>query len=189
MELEGEMSNPFSSMKLRVVSYPDPILSEVLPDEIPEPGAEARRIGKKMLKLMKRHTGIGLSANQVGLRKRIIVIGCSREWSTFGKFICLRPEIIETSNETEVEEEGCVSIRIDGTDVAGPVERYKWCLVRYLDEFGEMKEHRVDGFLARVFQHEIDHLNGIQIIDRWDEETMEANQEKLQTLRDLGANG
>lgn len=109
-------------------------------------------------------TLVGLAAPQIGVSKRVVIIGMnavgSGEQPELNEFI--NPEIIEISDETDEGREGCFST----SRVCGIVERAKKVRVRAYDRRGELFEHEFEGFPARVAQHEIDHLNGIRFPDR-----------------------
>ena len=105
--------------------------------------------------------GIGLAAPQIGISQRIIVIDISvgRDPDQFIPFI--NPKIIEARGSA-VEEEGCLSL----PSFAEPVKRAEWVKVVGLTPSGEERLIEADGVLARAFQHELDHLNGMLFIDR-----------------------
>jgi len=106
---------------------------------------------KNMADTMYEYKGAGLAAPQIGISKRVVVIDIGE-----GLIEMINPEIIEVSEETEVDAEGCLSI----PGVRAEVERCKKVTVRFLNSDGEEVEITGEGFLARAFQHEIDHLNG-----------------------------
>jgi peptide deformylase len=112
---------------------------------------------KDMEKAMKEEKGVGLAAPQVGVNKRIIIVFMD------GKSVIpmINPEIIDYSKETEFGEEGCLSL----PGKWGQVERYRQILVQYKDEKGDKRVLRLEGFNARIVQHEIDHLDGILFTD------------------------
>jgi peptide deformylase len=122
---------------------------------------------KNMFQTMRNANGIGLAANQVGADKSIIVIDVSvvEEYEHIKPMVFINPEIIYKSEETIVIEEGCLSI----PDIRCEIERPKDIILKYLDT--EMKEHKLEasGLLARVTQHEFDHLNGILFTDLIDQ--------------------
>lgn len=109
-------------------------------------------------------TLVGLAAPQIGISKRMVIIGMNAvgggEQPELKEFI--NPEIIESSGELEEGREGCFSTG----RVCGIVERAKKVKVRAYDRKGGLFEHEFEGFPARVAQHEIDHLNGIRFPDR-----------------------
>ncbi len=109
-------------------------------------------------------TLVGLAAPQIGISKRVVIIGMNAvgggEQPELKEFI--NPEIIEISDELEEGREGCFST----SRVCGIVERAKKVKVQAYDRQGKLFEHEFEGFPARVAQHEIDHLNGIRFPDR-----------------------
>lgn len=111
--------------------------------------------------------GVGLSANQVGETAAISVVAIkptpARPQLTPFQGVYINPEIIETFGAKEPMWEGCLSTAIDenGEAAMAPVPRYKKVKVNYFDRTGQRYEEVVEGFLAHVLQHEIDHLNGI----------------------------
>lgn len=126
------------------------------------PDAGLAQLAADMLETMHNANGIGLAANQVGLLQRIIVVDISgtEETPTTPPLAMINPEII-SSDGAVVMEEGCLSI----PDVRDEVERPEQITVRFRDlEFRE-QERTADGILARVIQHEIDHLDGVLFID------------------------
>ncbi len=100
--------------------------------------------------------GVGLAAPQVGVLRRVIVIDIG-----LGPMKIINPEIIESSGEI-VDVEGCLSV----PNFTGTVERPETIKVKYLDENGDERLIEANGFLARVFCHEIDHLNGVLYTDK-----------------------
>lgn len=108
------------------------------------------------------HKGLGLAAPQVGKAYRAIVIDRTAIDGSGGLLYLLNPEIIEYSEETDVREESCLSI--PGLTVAVP--RSVKITVRYKDRKGLYKRLEAEDLLARVIQHEVDHLNGILISDK-----------------------
>ena len=102
--------------------------------------------------------GVGLAANQVGILKRIVVIDTTGE----DPYVLINPEILEKSDETNVDTEGCLSI----PGYYGKVERASKIKVRSLTRHGKTVIYEPEGFLARIFQHEIDHLYGHLFIEK-----------------------
>lgn len=102
--------------------------------------------------------GVGLAANQIGDTRRVCVINYPQENGPYG---LINPEIVSSAKGTSVLEEGCLSV--PGTHVR--VARPKKVVVRALDESGKPVDIRATDFLAKVLQHEIDHLNGKLITD------------------------
>jgi len=118
---------------------------------------------KNMFQTMRNANGIGLAANQVGVDKSIIVIDVSvvEEYKDIKPIVFINPDIIFRSEEKIIMEEGCLSI----PDIRCEIERPKEIVIAYRDT--EMKEHKLEAsaLLARVIQHEFDHLNGILFTD------------------------
>lgn len=127
---------------------------------------------KKMKTAMVKANGIGLSANQIGLNLKVFVAqiteidkrGNKRILAPEEKksHIIFNPEIIKFSKQMEIMEEGCLSV----PGVYGEVERPKNITVKGQNRYGKPIKIETGGLLARVFQHETDHLNGILFIDK-----------------------
>jgi peptide deformylase len=114
---------------------------------------------------MREHEGVGLAANQVGRLKRILVAATEEE-----EYVVVNPLIEEVAETTEMVVEGCLSI--PGIQVE--VERPTGVTVSGQDATGAPLRIEASGLLARIFQHEIDHLNGVLILDRTDRESRKA---------------
>lgn len=112
-----------------------------------------------MLETMYKAPGIGLAAPQIGLLERVIVVDVSENRSD--ALAMVNPELIWTSDEQAITQEGCLSI----PEIYAEVTRPKMVRVRYVDRGGEVREMDADGLLATCIQHEIDHLNGVLFID------------------------
>lgn len=126
---------------------------------------EVRELIRDMIETMDAANGVGLAAVQVGEPVQVIVIETPEEDDdpTSGKlYVVINPEIVKTGRETEVGTEGCLSV----PGFAGEVERATEVVVRGLDRHGKPFRFRPRGYLARVFQHEIDHCNGVLYTDR-----------------------
>src|SRR5690606_11475229 len=101
------------------------------------------------------------AAIQVGVARRMLVLDVSRDDEDKTPLVFINPEIVASSDERSVYEEGCLSI----PDYYAEVERPAKITVRYVDRDGKQQEKEVDGLLATCVQHEIDHLNGVLFID------------------------
>lgn len=126
---------------------------------------ELRELIKKMRVIMKTAPGIGLAANQVGVLKRIFVaqVPKSRESTSDEKFyVIINPKIIKSSDKKVKIEEGCLSV----PEKYGLVERSERVILEGYNLTGKKIKIKAWGFLARVFQHEVDHLDGKLFIDR-----------------------
>ena len=120
-----------------------------------------------MIKIMRENKGVGIAAPQVGISERIVVIEINKnerypDAPSFPLTVMINPEVKYLTNEVEEGHEGCLSV----PGIRGIVPRYKRVSVKYLDEFGSPKEDTLEGFPAKVVQHEVDHLEGIVFIER-----------------------
>ncbi|MGC9349356.1 MAG: peptide deformylase [Anaerolineae bacterium] len=151
----------------KIIELGDPRLRE-RSREIKDITPEVRQLIDDMVETMRENNGVGLAAVQVGEMYRVIVIEMpenpeDEDDPYSGElFLVVNPEIIKESRETEVGIEGCLSI----PGYVGEVERATEVLVRGRDIRGKRFRLRPRGYLARVFQHEIDHLEGTLYIDR-----------------------
>lgn len=105
--------------------------------------------------------GVGLAAIQIGVPQRVVTIDATREEEEKKPIALINPELLWTSDEMGVLEEGCLSI----PEYLDEVERPARIKARFLNLEGQTVEVEADGLFARVFQHELDHLNGILFID------------------------
>lgn len=120
-----------------------------------------QQLADQMLKFMVSQNGIGLAAPQIGIARRVFVM------SVHGRDrVCFNPEIIESSDVLTEFEEGCLSFPGDQCIIKRP----DTIIVRYQDAEGIWTETNLVGLEARCFQHELDHLNGITMHDRYDEQ-------------------
>ncbi|MBI4783710.1 MAG: peptide deformylase [Oscillatoriophycideae cyanobacterium NC_groundwater_1537_Pr4_S-0.65um_50_18] len=133
---------------------------------------EIRLLAKQMLQTMYSEDGIGLAAPQVGVNKQILVVDCEPDDPTHLPLILINPVITRSSQQTCVAQEGCLSIPKVYLDVARPEE----IDVSYKDEHGRPQKLTAKDLLARVIQHEMDHLNGVMFVDRVDN-SLARNQE------------
>jgi peptide deformylase len=134
-----------------------PMLKVQIPEykfDLPNPLMEM--LVKRLKMTMKLYGGIGLSANQCGVFERVFVIGTDHF-----QIACINPRIIGQAPSTIKAEEGCLSF--PGLHVK--LDRPDWVEVEFTNEMGELKQMRLDGITARCFQHELDHMNGIRMID------------------------
>lgn len=138
-----------------VCKYPDPVLREPT-EEVAVFDDELKKLVGDMWDTMYAADGIGLAAPQVGVSRKVIVIDYKDE-----KFVLINPEITERADITVVEE-GCLSF----PGIYEKVEAPEHIRARWTDENGEKHERVIEGFLACVFSHEADHLNGRLLIDR-----------------------
>jgi peptide deformylase len=139
------------------------------------------RLADDMIETMHVSNGVGLAAPQVGVNKRLIVVEMpdDEDYPHPGeRWAICNPEIVKASRETEVGQEGCLSV----AGYVGLVERAKSVVVRGQDLDGRQVRVKATDFLARAFQHEIDHLNGVLYVDIAQEGSVMTIQEHEQML-------
>lgn len=137
----------------------DPVLRGKA-EAVPGVDEDVRRLITDMFETMRAADGVGLAAPQLGISSRIIVVAPHER--DVRPFALINPEIDELGEELARGEEGCLSI----PGLQEIVERPSHVVVRGLDQDGQPRRIDADGLLARVLQHEIDHLDGILFIDR-----------------------
>jgi len=140
--------------KYELKFYPDPVLRKIS-SPVGKVDNTIRHLIKKMSKIMYSRKGIGLAAPQVGTLDRVIIADIDE-----GLISMINPEILTGFGEDYLEE-GCLSL----PETTVNVKRQQFVFVRYLDKNEKEKETEIVGLTARVVQHEIDHLNGVLIID------------------------
>lgn len=120
--------------------------------------------------LLKKKYGVGIAAPQVGVDVALSVIGIkptpNRPNLTPFKAVIINPEIIETYGNKKRMWEGCISCGMGSNTLFAQVPRYRKIKLRWLDEMNVEREKVLDGFIAHVVQHEVDHLNGVLFVDR-----------------------
>lgn len=143
-----------------LVILPDPILRRK--SEPVESVTDAiRDLARDMLDTMYDAPGVGLAAIQIGIAKRVVTIDTNKDEEARDPTVYIDPEIVWSSQERRVYDEGCLSI----PEFYGEVERPDRVRVRYMNLDGQIVEREADGLLATCLQHEIDHLNGVLFID------------------------
>jgi peptide deformylase len=142
---------------MRILVHPDPALKQAACKVDPVSDADLPRLVAKMAEAMYEAPGVGLAAPQVGVCKRVIVLDIDDELLA----LC-NPVVVESSDETEIVDEGCLSL----PELSVPVERPSTVVCVALDLEGREVRIEAEELLARVLQHEIDHLDGILMIDR-----------------------
>ncbi|MER8612973.1 peptide deformylase [Mesorhizobium sp. M0435] len=143
-----------------LIILPDPVLRQVS-KPLERVDGDLRKLAGDMLDTMYDAPGIGLAAIQVGEPLRMLVIDLAKEDETPAPHVFINPEILESSDQRSVYEEGCLSI----PDYYAEVERPAAVRVKYLDRDGKLQEIEAEGLMATCLQHEIDHLNGVLFID------------------------
>jgi peptide deformylase len=165
---------------LPIKLYGEPVLREKARELTQgDVDADFRTFVRDMGETMYENAGVGLAANQVGDLRRVFVVDVAqvdgngkrgrrrKDPSRRELLVFLNPEVVESSPEDEAYNEGCLSI----PEVEADVYRSSRVRVRYRTLDWQQKEQWMDGLLARVFQHELDHLNGVLFIDHLPEDT------------------
>lgn len=150
-------------MALEIKIYPDPILSK-RSEKVRSVTPEIRELISQMKETMHSPPSLeegtvaaGLAANQVGVSQRVIVVNLKKELRGF-----VNPEIVQKSSQKSANKEGCLSLPKIWLEIKRPA----WVKIKSLDEDGRFIEFKAEGFLATVFQHEIDHLDGKLFFER-----------------------
>ena len=143
-----------------ILTVPDPVLKQVS-KRIDAVTDETRVLMDDMLETMYAAPGIGLAAIQVGVPQRVIVMDLAKEGDPPEPRYFVNPEILETVEETQTYEEGCLSV----PDFFDEVERPRRVRLRYLNYKGDLIEEWAEGMYAVCIQHEMDHLQGTLFID------------------------
>ena len=169
-------------MILPIYLYGQPVLKKVAEDITPD-YPELNALVENMFETMHQAEGIGLAAPQIGLAIRLVVIDLdvlSEDFPEFKDFrrVYINAHIVETSEEKEAMEEGCLSL----PGIHEKVTRPSRIRVQYLDENFIEHDEWVEGYLARVMQHEFDHLEGKVFSDRLSPLRRQMNKTRLSNL-------
>ena len=168
-EAEAEARRRFALAQIR--QYGDPAL-RLKAREVEEFDDDLRRLVERMTELMHDAQGVGLAATQVGVLRRLFVFEPDED----GPRAIVNPVVVERGEESASDEEGCLSLQ----GVRVPVERPTRVVLEGKDPNGDDVRFELDEYGSRVVQHELDHLDGVLIIDRTDDEH---RKEALATLR------
>lgn len=144
----------------QIRQYPDPVL-RMRANEVEDFDDSVSSLVERMTALMQEARGVGLAAPQVGVLRRVLVYQTSDEDPVVA---LVNPTVVSTSEEREAAEEGCLSL--GAATVVVPVERSTSLTVLGTDPAGEPVTVEAEGLEARVIQHELDHLDGVLIVDR-----------------------
>lgn len=166
---------PSAPDRLKIVSYPDPVL-RAKAKPITRVDDEVRRVAERMIELMREAPGVGLAAPQVGLSWRLFVASPTSKPDDERVFI--NPVLSEASRDSDDYDEGCLSL----PQITGHIRRPKGITIEALDLDGKPFRLTSNDFAARVWQHEYDHLDGVLIIDRMTTIDRMANQRFLKDL-------
>jgi len=170
---EEERRAHHAAALMLVRQYPDPVL-RIAADPVGDVDGDVKRLVERMSEVMRQAHGVGLAAPQLGILRRILVYRVSSDGEIHS---LINPELRERSEETESDTEGCLSLL--GGELQVPVERHVRIVVVAVDADGNEVEIDAEGLEARVIQHEIDHLDGVLIVDR------AAKDDRKTALRDL----
>ena len=168
-EAEADARRRFALSQIR--QYGDPAL-RLKASAVEEFDDDLRRLVERMTTLMHEAQGVGLAATQVGILRRVFVFEPDED----GPRAIVNPVVVDRADESASDDEGCLSLQ----GVRVPVERSTRVVLEGKDANGEDVRFELDEYGSRVVQHELDHLDGVLIIDRTDDEH---RREALSTLR------
>ena len=163
---------------LKLYEYPHPVLKKKT-EKVDKVDDEIRKFLDDMLETMYATNGCGLAAPQVGVSKRVVVIDIAHEGEEPAPIYMVNPEIVWKSEETEICEEGCLSL----PSLRAEVERPASVKIKYLDYDGKESELLAEDFLAVAVQHELDHLDGVLYIDHVSRLKRQMLVKKLEKMR------
>lgn len=163
---------------LTIRQYGDPVLRQTA-EEVTNINGTLARLAADMLATMKSAKGVGLAANQVGSLARLYVVDTSPFLLNGGTLVLINPRVVETKGE-ETAEEGCLSIPGIYEDIIRPQS----ATVEGLDLDGKTVTYEGKGMVARVFLHELDHLNGVLFIDHLSPAKRELLKSRLREIKE-----
>jgi len=166
---------------LDIVTFPDPFL-KLKAKQVTKFDTELQTLVDNMFETMRAAPGVGLAAPQIGESLRLVVVEYTEDEDENAKpkkYVLVNPEIVKRSEEMITDIEGCLSL----PGLAGRVERHEAVTVKAKNRFGKPLKIEAEGWLARIFQHEIDHLEGVLYIDRA-EEVFEPTPEEAEQIKD-----
>jgi peptide deformylase len=166
---------------LEIVTFPEPTL-RLKAKQVTKFDTELQTLVDNMFETMRAAPGVGLAAPQIGESLRLVVVEYTEDEDENAKpkkYVLVNPEIIKRSEEMVTDVEGCLSL----PGLAGRVERHQAVIVKAKNRFGKPLKIEAEGWLARIFQHEIDHLDGVLYIDRA-EEVFELTPEDAEQIKD-----
>ncbi len=171
-ELDAQVEARRRLALAQIRQYPDPVL-RLEAQEVVEFDGDLEQLVERMIHLMQDARGVGLAANQVGILRRVFVIQADEDEEPQA---LVNPVIVERSSEVDDDDEGCLSLQ----GVRVPVERPVRVRIDARDAEGNPVTLELEGLPARVAQHELDHLDGVLILDRT---TPEGKRDALAVLR------
>ena len=160
---------------MNLIKYPNEILGREVKDvDLENLDFDPVKLKKEMVEFMIANNGIGLSANQIGLDAKVFVMGDSVENST----MCINPTVLQYTQDTVVDVEGCLSF----PNVFVKIKRPKEILAKYWNENLEECTVKIEGYSAKCYLHELDHLLGITFKDRASKLKWDMAQKKARKL-------
>jgi peptide deformylase len=170
LDPEAEARRQLALAQIR--QYPDPVL-RMKANDVEEFDGDLAKLIERMEHLLHDANGVGLAATQIGVLRRVFIFQPDPDEEPRA---LVNPRLAQGSDEREADDEGCLSLQ----GVVIPVERHERVAIEAIDPEGKDVRLELEGLAARVVQHELDHLDGILIIDRT---TPEARREALGILR------
>ncbi|MCK6445106.1 MAG: peptide deformylase [Planctomycetes bacterium] len=164
-------------LRYRLTLYPEPVLRKVAAN-VPAFDDDLRLTVRAMFDLMYASNGVGLAAPQVGLEKRILVLNATGKPED--ELALVNVTIVERTGENTLAEEGCLSF----PGIYAEIKRPERCRVKAFSPDGTPIEREFDGFVARIIQHEYDHLEGVLLVDRMSAADKQRHKAALQDLVD-----
>lgn len=149
------------------------LMQELEPFDFANPPVDPKELADHLIKVMDQYNGIGLSANQLGMKHRVFVM------RTEPRLVCFNPSITFESEENIVLEEGCLTYPM----LYVRIKRPDWIRAKFYNVNGELQTEKFGGITARCFQHELDHLNGIVYLNRASKINLEKAKRKLKLLK------
>ena len=166
---------------LNIVTFPEPSL-RLKAKQVTKFDTELQTLVDNMFETLRAAPGVGLAAPQIGESLRLVVVEYTEDEDENAKpkkYVLVNPEIIKRSEEMVTDVEGCLSL----PGLAGRVERHQAVTVKAKNRFGKPLKIEAQDWLARIFQHEIDHLDWVLYIDRA-EEVFELTPEEAEQITD-----
>ncbi len=171
---------------IKVREVGDPILNKISDEvDINNINNEILDIIEDLRATLEDGIGLGIAAPQIGINKRIIVVGAKKEDIKYNnaedipQTAMINPKWQKLSDETDIQFEGCLSV----PSISGKVERYKNIRLEYYNENGDKIERELNGFFARLIQHECDHLDGFTLLNKVSEKDGFSTKENIKKYK------
>lgn len=158
----------------QLVKSDHPLLStELAPFDFKNSEVDPKNIAKLLFDKLTEHNALGLAANQIGLPYRVFIMRAAP------CLVCFNPKLVDVSETQIVLEEGCLTF----PDLYVRIRRPALIKVRYTNELGETKTEKFSGITARCFQHELDHLNGVNYLNRANKYHLDKAKQKVKYIK------